>query len=388
MPDANALDSAQTRRPAKMPVISELRLSFIVVEPLAWPIPSNAPMATVAHPIGYEHTFGQAQAGQSEWKVPWLNASGVLFWQRYLENVAPEHLDGARAWKHVVPLFRPSPLKLDKQLGFTGWARIDGFCYPHAVGVVVILSMRDTLPLDAMVDKAIEARTIGRYRVLPPDAALAVVRLRKLVELSLQHMRQLVHGTDTRSAQRVGDPLSIASVIRGVMEPSQVSDVPHDALRLALQGLCSWQPGWRSGKLVDLNACSLPKRDEETAPAGHILMGIERGRAVWFPQYFTLKAAALRALSCYHRNLTLLTLQTESLLTLCRTAAAYLVRRDKMPAALENLANRAAGILGRLYGATEDTYRSWSARRQIDDQTGAVEMINTVRDHFGLSPLQ
>ena len=57
------------------------------------------------------------------------------------------------------------------------------------------------------------------------------------------------------------------------------------------------------------------------APLSHVLYGLDRGRAVWFPDLFT-KQGRVHALGCYHRNLTLLSLQTESLVELMCAAGA------------------------------------------------------------------
>jgi hypothetical protein len=116
-----------------------------------------------------------------------------------------------------------------------------------------------------------------------------------------------------------------------------------------------------------------------------VLYGLDRGRAVWFPDLFT-KQGRVHALGCYHRNLTLLSLQTESLVELMCAAGAYIDATKPLPLAMEDLAKGAAGVLGRLYGGNQDTYQSWSPRAQIDGNRYA-DTINKVRQFFAMGAL-
>jgi hypothetical protein len=54
--------------------------------------------------------------------------------------------------------------------------------------------------------------------------------------------------------------------------------------------------------------------------------------------------------------------------------------------ALHDHAQRAAGILGRMHGGAESTYRSYTIRRQIED-AGKVQAINAERQLRGMPPL-
>lgn len=58
-----------------------------------------------------------------------------------------------------------------------------------------------------------------------------------------------------------------------------------------------------------------------------------------------------------------------------------------LPGAHDNCARNAAGIMGRLYGGVDDTYRSGSLRAQVDQQ-GLVAMMNTARARYKMSPLK
>jgi hypothetical protein len=57
-----------------------------------------------------------------------------------------------------------------------------------------------------------------------------------------------------------------------------------------------------------------------------VLFAGTQGRAVWFPGLFLPKKAKVHELACYHRKLTLGTLQTESLLALAGEVNAEIQR--------------------------------------------------------------
>jgi hypothetical protein len=197
-------------------------------------------------------------------------------------------------------------------------------------------------------------------------------------------------------------------VIRGEeVDPTQPI-APMGAVHRALEALCSWHQTWKNDVLHSWDTSTCLKIRH--APRSHVLYGLERGRAVWFPDLFSKQTSALsgvsitlpdravrvpnfftkerrvHSLACYNRNLTLLSLQTESLVELMRAAGACIDANKPMPLAMEELAKGAAGILGRLYGGTQDTYRSWSPRAHIDGNHYA-DTINKVRHFFNMGLL-
>ena len=66
-------------------------------------------------------------------------------------------------------------------------------------------------------------------------------------------------------------------------------------------------------------------------------------------------------------------------------AYGYIDRNEPLPPNLEKLTKGAAGMLGRLHGAADTTYRSWSPFHQISS-SNLDAMITKVRDYVGLKP--
>ena len=108
----------------------------------------------------------------------------------------------------------------------------------------------------------------------------------------------------------------------------------------------------------------------------NIIYGLKRSRAIWFPCYIKSVGKKIRKLGCYHRNLTFATLQTESLVAMIRTLIKN--QNDNSPDLREKVIN-ATQILGLLYEGVNGTYKSWSIRKQIDDN-GYMGIIKQARE--------
>jgi hypothetical protein len=105
-----------------------------------------------------------------------------------------------------------------------------------------------------------------------------------------------------------------------------------------------------------------------------VLYGSQRARAVWFPDGF-----AKLKLSCYHRNLTLLSMQVESLgAAVKRTVDTAGGNYATFSVPHSQSVVRSARILDKLYGGNRDaTYQSYSAKRQIDE-SGLLQPIKAM----------
>jgi hypothetical protein len=371
-----------------MPIsLHELRLSFIWMESLLALFTADArtaPMAFLSRKAPYKQEFASVQSHTSAWTAPWPPVQGRHihhFWNYYLQKM-PEQISGDHAWKYVVPL--RSPIRVATTTPWLpGRLTLEGFYYPHAVALVLTVIITETLALEAMVDKALEARADGKYSVRWADGSTQSLSLDVLAAQLLDQLREHVLGRDATQGGRSHTPFTIATVVRGDgVDPTQPNP-PMDTVHRALEGLCSWHRTWKHDVLHDWEALTCLKIRH--APPSHVMYGLERGRAVWYPDLFTAQGK-VHSLGCYHRNLTLLSLQTESLIALMRVAGTYIDASLQMPLAMEELAKHAAGILGRLYGGTQDTYQSWSSRAQID-ANHAADALNKVRDFFNMGGL-
>jgi hypothetical protein len=89
-------------------------------------------------------------------------------------------------------------------------------------------------------------------------------------------------------------------------------------------------------------------------------------------------------LTCYHHNISLGALQTETLLEFVRVLDAM---GGDPPLLLKPTLRRAAGLLGRLYGGADDMYQSASISRQIAD-SGLIPRIDMLRAQHGMPSLK
>ena len=130
---------------------------------------------------------------------------------------------------------------------------------------------------------------------------------------------------------------------------------------------------------------------KKSAPTSHLVYGTRRGRAVWFPELFLSADEGVQSLGCYHRNLTLLSMQIESLSGLLAEVDRRITQGKVLPQGVVQCAKQAARLLETLYNGKdatygeEATYRSGSARAQLE-RNDLVPIINRVRHYFGIEP--
>jgi hypothetical protein len=238
--------------------------------------------------------------------------------------------------------------------------------------------------LDDAVAQAFVTRRTGRYQV-NWDGSSEPLSLDVLARQGLSVLRQAAFGPGAASGGASVTPFTVATVVRadGLSGADVRTRPPDDGLiHRTLHALTSWSPTYQFDAVPPLEQASLELR--KWTPAGHVLYGDTRGRAVWFPGHCLQADGMLHTLSCYHSNLVWTSLQVESLGGLISQTAKQ-IGAGAVPASgsfHHACAHRAAASLSLLYGgggATKETYRSWSARRQIVE-TGLVAPLNVVRD--------
>jgi hypothetical protein len=250
---------------------------------------------------------------------------------------------------------------------------IEGFRYPHAVAVVVNLAVREDqgIALGEMVD-----RTVG------------LRQQEKWFEASW-----LGHGKIDWQADQYASPFAIATVIdaTGASPFTEAKNVKEDPdFYHILDGLCGGSQDWRLekpfGADLGIKSTVTPSPPVHPPPPGHVLRAVKTGRAIWFPKYFTEHFGGQErerpVLGSYHRRLTLLCLQVESLITLLQRNQGFF-KSGKMT---DDMADRnawACQILGQLYGG-KGTYRSFSAKRQIETRE---DFVNSIRQDLKMKKL-
>lgn len=382
--------------------IDELRMSFVWLEytpALMVPGAEGFTMAALGRRASYWGMFEQAQEarnGPGTLKVPWPPSKGRYihrFWSYYLElgRLPLVDVEADDAWIHLVPLRESikSRVTIQPPAGSAYLPRmkrvtVEGYHYPHAIGVVVTLEIETNAQFAGAVDGAVSLRNAARYQLEPPQEPLEPLQEAYVLDALGAHLikrqRDKTLKPGTRPGRTIGNPLSIVTVIKG--SAGQTRPKSKGQIHRALDGLCTWNTNWRMANLHKLAECRLDPIDKDTP--FRLLYGTDKGRAVWFPDAFEARGVT-HLLGCYHKNLTMLSLQVESLIAMSLIADSYLTTGRLMPPSMEDLARRSVIMLDRLYKG-ESTYKSKSAARQIVD-SGHLGAINNVRKTFGLTPI-
>ncbi|MBI5305485.1 MAG: hypothetical protein HY868_25375 [Chloroflexi bacterium] len=367
-----------------MVTLNEIRVALIWTETyptLLTPAGATAPMAFLGQKTKYAAEFEKAIEGASAWEPPWPLQKGKgrhHFWYHYFGNVEPANVKGNLAWDYLAP-FHTNIAKIRADW-LNGRASAEGFFFAHGIAFLVTVSLtQEDATLDLAVDTAQDARATGIYNVTWRDGSAMSAPLDVIAAHALDRLREMALGAGAVQGTRPGKPFTLVTIIKGDGGDASIANSPNGAVHRALEGLCSWHATWQTDALHNLDEAKLKTR--YTAD-GHLLYGLARGRALWFPGLFGLAKKRTHKLSCYHRNLALLSLQTEMVMGLMRHAAAIIEANQVMPVAMDQLAKKGAGLAGRLYGKTDAAYQSWSARRQMTD-ADALDAIDQVRLYFG-----
>lgn len=359
--------------------IESLKVSTIFFEAFSQLLdgltPQGASMAFIGQLVGYVDAFSRAKEGNTPWTLPWPGERPALnhFWRYYMDNRSPARVEGRTAWKYLVPLRR---VVRNYRFALQGEGQVEAFFYPHGVGLVLTNTLDREALLSNMVDFALRTQLALPNRVY--GAADYTANGPSI--LDLQRMDML--GNES-SPGLVGDPFTVATVLHGSEVDSTMPVVDGGELHHALQGMCSWNPNWDT---VDPDPLSSSCLRIHAAPPGHMVYASRRGRSIWFPAFFDRRRVRKNTLGCYHRNLTLLSLQVEGLLQLARLVGSHICEGQHLSFALTETARRGTDILGRLYGGALGTYHSCSAPRQVDD-SGLRPVVDQVRNSFGKHPL-
>lgn len=370
--------------------VQEIRVTFTWFERLADLWRPNAPVAMkfLTDQAAFAAHFDAAKTENlpgEAFTLPWLANSPKdhhWFWTYYLRPHSPHGLAGVDAFQMFVPL----------RSGFDGkitcekpWVKTtqDAFYYPHGIALVVTVKIyldQEPWPargvsLETAVQKAIESWSLYEYEMQWNGGTLKG-KLDMVAGELLKHIRERVLAPG--SAPGAGDPtpFSIAAVVRGSFDHAgEAVAMEGGDLHQAIQGLCTLRSSWQQDNLYALKDGVL--RIRRSAPAGHLVYHSGRGRALWFPACFADKKAN-RKIGCYQRNMTLLHLQTTSLIEVLRLQAELAVAGGKAPDILTTKAGEAAKQLSDIYASLETTYRSSSPRAFIDENPQTKALIERV----------
>ena len=411
--------------------INDLRLSLIWTKPslalLAEPAPVGAPLAALGRRFSYEALFKtilESQFGVNSAQnlplhllvgattplpilgPPWPKPTGQLFWQRYINTGSLNSVSGGQAWRSLIPLRVKFPCRVETPVWVADSPKplslsviFEAFFYPHGVALVANAVCRavpsasttqsEPFALDDAVDFAFNIKR-GKFKVKwEGEAGLfsavqwngeadSKLTLNEIAEKGLSALSVAAFGKSSASGSAsILDPFTIFTVVKGsgIYPATPVDNVVHRAL----DAVTRWSDTWRLDSLVPLDKMII---EIKTSPAGHVLYGRKRGRAVWFPGSFVMTNNKY-PLACYHRNLMFVSLQVESLSGLAALTAELIKNKQPLSASLSDCARQAVGSLGRIYGGIPKSYRSMSPRIQIE-QNQYTDAINVVRKFLGV----
>lgn len=328
--------------------------------PLSSLTPPNIPFSFLLSGPLFEKQFTQALQNVGACVTPWRKGYGKLFWSYYVRQGQSSTKD---LWRALVPLsyevaVRVTPDRPDEK------ARARVYLYPWGIGLVLDISASGEWDLAQAVTLALAIRKSRQFH-LELNGTSKDVALNGLVDSILDHVRSACYGNGAAKGQK-GELFSVVTVLDGTgVDPTQPI-AGGSKTHQALDALVGWSALWESIQPGPIAGSTIAIKQ---SPPGHIVYGGRRGRVVWFPGSFVSVAAYEHTLSCYHQNLTMASLQTESLCRMAKDAADLLINNQPLSdysVAYRTCAQLAAGILGRLYGGTFDTYRSHSVRDQIE----------------------
>jgi hypothetical protein len=382
---------------------------------LIWlkPLTPATPLAALENPEAFKTEFDKAKAANSSspWSPPWKLGREQSYWEYYLykykkgpKRLANNFITRHKAWENLLPLRLRSLAKL-KTGTEADWLKalsiyIEGYCYSHAVAVVINFTIRDDkgIPVEEMVDRSVLLRMKNWFEVKwSTGETSSKLTLSDVADKALEQVAAVGFKSDKTDwlLDDFASPFSIATVIDATgtdpfAETENLKESSYGAFVWALDGLCSGSPDWRqqntAGDNLLLKRTLVPLPPRNPPPVGHVLRATETGRAVWFPKYFTEHFQGLEqdrpVLGSYHRRLTLSSLQVESLITFLQRNQGFF-KSGKMNADLEARMVWACEILGRLYGA-RGTYRSDSAYGQIITRE---DFVNSIRKGFNMEGL-
>ena len=369
--------------------------------------PQDAPLKQLGRFDGYTLAFQKAQDHLRETGrppflgTPWTKTRGQHFWTRYFEKTMNEKVPPLAAWQFLTP-FR-SVLPADTRVAIepqTPGESIDIQCelffYPFGVACIITqtISSETPLSLEEMVKRASILRRQPCLTVVwqndPPPKPFETaqfptipdepITLNHLGDLGVEMARRTAFGPTHEGGKRVAiQPFTIFCVLAGEIENNFPLSSGSD-IHKGMHAITSWKDWQNVTAPLDKSRMHLGEGADMEAD---MLYAVKRGRAIWYPTKFSdYQASSLTALRCYWRNLTFASLQTESLAGFVDA----IMNKSNLSSEQDHLRRRAAGILGRLFGGVDATYRSRSLARQIEDN-GWMEQINLLRKDLGMEAL-
>ena len=359
--------------------VSELRISHIQFERFGSLVPDNAPFGFMPSATGYCSKFKSCLQSSNNlgYGLPWKTVGKYWernnrFWLRYLRYLLDDVNRLPReAWDNLVP-FRLLSFgsSTDRSLA------IEGYIYPHGIGVVVnhyvkFGTGKTFIEAAQLAGEEVNNKTwiIDWSHGIPSPVSDEGFGIESIIKEALNRLSDVALGYGSRPSLIPCSRFAVSSVIGGSVDgDTDWNDTK--CLHHYLGALCpsqSWGQISNGSSRATIEGCD----------SGKILYLLKEEKVVWFPatlKHVTAKNAVKKRhkLTCYHRNLIMATLQTESLyrfLCLARETP------PPLPDNLDTMARAAARQLGLLYIGCENTYTSWAIHHQIESRLDEINAI-------------
>jgi hypothetical protein len=325
-------------------------------------------------------------------QVPWgLGSKKQFFWTHYLENtVVPGMNSGAKAWSKLVPFRWKIPVEEVKYSCKPGKLNLEAFIYSHGIAIMVTDYCYEEGSLEKAVERALKIRWQECFEVVwrKGDAAIKY-KLDELVDQAFSFVHQFALGAEKakKLEHAYRKPFTIAAVVKG--NHAKENQEPAEDIQKALNAFVNWPKyDWQNpppGNMPNLDDARINMKENYQ---GDVLYGSKMGRVIWAPSRFMPPKPdkpKSHVISCYARNLSLLSMQIESL------GDFVLKCVEEPPSAFTNYQDAAVNAiknLSFLYKGERTTYRSMSAHEQIRQNKELWQALNKTRlDIWGKPPM-
>lgn len=378
--------------------LTEIQISFVWAETIIGafePVPgAQPPLRLLNQRTEFIPFFENAQqqpvavGGELNLSLhpPWRKPTGQRFWQSYLDQEPSGTVNGKRAWRSLVPLRTDLPVAVTAPSGSTQ-VQFEAFFYPYGIALLGVTKISGQLSWDAALDEAFNVWRGYKFKVEWPSQPQQSMSLQQIAEQSLMKLRNWGWGNKSAGRRTALDPFTIFSITQGHVEDA-VPVTANSEIHRALEGVTGWRANWKTDTLPTLESARVSAHAAAgAAPATDWLYGRKRARALWVPSKLgTTPGGYGLSLECYHHNLSLASLQVESLCGFARETVSRLEDQTELSFYENECARNAAGLLTRLYVGDDSVYRSWSVRSQID-QNNFRGTIDSLRSSMGLPPM-
>jgi hypothetical protein len=351
------------------------KLSLIWVETIpaifAQELGAAAPYAFLGKPGQFAKKFDELKAPGGSSKalgLPWQKPQGHHFWKHYFAGRHAGDISGADAWKNLVPLRGEMPFKItleppDPPGPSKPRVTFEVFYTPQGLGLVANAYYRGK---DKSIEEIAALAHAFRYRYrfrMEAERAGGGMSLQSAADRALAAVRVQAFG-NAEAFAGYDQPFTIATFVQGQTDNPDQEVRDGSPVHRVLEALTGWNENFATMN-VEKTPIASAKLAIRTRADSDLVYARKGGRAIWLPREFGTSPARPR-LSCYHRNITLASLQTMSLGECVGLVARRLERGEKVSPLLLARAKAAARALDVLAsGDRTATYRTMSIDAQI-----------------------